>query len=557
VHDEAPGAGGDLVGVDAHYQLTQGTKLHVETAGSDTDANERAGGYIAEVIEHSETTSGRVYAREQEKGFGLGQAPLTEAGTRKVGVEGEYRFTDTMRLRTEAFEQTALETHTDRDVVQALLEHREGEQMLSGGVRAVRETAADGGALDTDQVVVQTAQPIGDGRLVLKGEADADVAGQSDNTDYPNRIIGGAEYRLFDHVSLLGNQELTFGNNRDTQDTRLGIKTTPWTGAQAATMLGRAHGENGDRLFATTGLLQAWHVNDKLRLDFGMDRVQTLRHSGEASDPSGLTYNPDIPLTSGSVDNDFSAYYVGYAYRDGPWDSTARVELHQGTTEDKWNTLAGVSRQLAEGKVVAASFAALLEHDSDGAERNQGDLRFGAAWRPLDSAWSFLDRLDLTYDESSGGTLDAQTRKLIENFAVNVEGRRQQLSLAFGVKYVLDDLTTDNYDGVTTLTGLEYRFDVTPSWDVGVRASALHAFSAGTTRYSIGASVGHNPFKNCWVSVGYNVTGFDDRDFAGADYSAAGPYLKIRFKVDQTSIRDYLDYAAIDETRGPHGVVKN
>src|SRR5262249_8467819 len=160
-------------------------------------------------------------------------------------------------------------------------------------------------------------------------------------------------------------------------------------------------------------------------------------------------------------------------------------------------------------------------------------LRFGLAWRPLDSAWSFLNRLDLTFDETSGGTLESKTRKLIENFAANVEAGRHQVSLALGAKYVLDDLTFDNYDGVTALAGAEYRFDVTEHWDVGMRASAERSFESDITRYSLGGSVGNNPFKNCWVSVGYNVTGYEDRDFAGADYSAQGPYLKIRFKVDQ------------------------
>jgi hypothetical protein len=47
-----------------------------------------------------------------------------------------------------------------------------------------------------------------------------------------------------------------------------------------------------------------------------------------------------------------------------------------------------------------------------------------------------------------------------------------------------------------------------------------------------------------WVSVGYNVTGFEDSDFTGADYTAKGPYLKLRFKVDQESVKEFLGYAS-------------
>ena len=73
----------------------------------------------------------------------------------------------------------------------------------------------------------------------------------------------------------------------------------------------------------------------------------------------------------------------------------------------------------------------------------------------------------------------------------------------------------------------------------------LHSFGTQTSSYSTGASVGYNPYKNVWVSVGYNVTGFEDGDFTGADYTAQGPYLKLRFKVDQDSAREFLDYASL------------
>ncbi len=118
------------------------------------------------------------------------------------------------------------------------------------------------------------------------------------------------------------------------------------------------------------------------------------------------------------------------------------------------------------------------------------------------------------------------------------------LALQLGLKYVLDDIDGENYFGVTSLTGVEFRYDLTDRWDAGVHTSVLHSFGTESTSYSTGASVGYNPYKNMWVSVGYNVTGFEDSDFTGADYTAQGPYLKLRFKVDQESMREFLSYAS-------------
>ena len=39
------------------------------------------------------------------------------------------------------------------------------------------------------------------------------------------------------------------------------------------------------------------------------------------------------------------------------------------------------------------------------------------------------------------------------------------------------------------------------------------------------------------MSVGWNVTGFEDRDFGEARYTRAGPYVTMRFKFDQMSLQ--------------------
>jgi hypothetical protein len=43
--------------------------------------------------------------------------------------------------------------------------------------------------------------------------------------------------------------------------------------------------------------------------------------------------------------------------------------------------------------------------------------------------------------------------------------------------------------------------------------------------------------KNIWISVGYNIEGFSDRDFSRANYTAKGLYLQFNLKFDQDSVR--------------------
>jgi hypothetical protein len=53
----------------------------------------------------------------------------------------------------------------------------------------------------------------------------------------------------------------------------------------------------------------------------------------------------------------------------------------------------------------------------------------------------------------------------------------------------------------------------------------------------VGADVGVT-FMVFSVSLGYNVRGYDDRDFDDAHYLAQGPYIKFRVKFDQDTFKD-------------------
>jgi hypothetical protein len=80
------------------------------------------------------------------------------------------------------------------------------------------------------------------------------------------------------------------------------------------------------------------------------------------------------------------------------------------------------------------------------------------------------------------------------------------------------------------------RFDLAPRIDVGLRASVLHSWSQDSYAWAFGPSVGFTPFTNAWVSVGYNIRGFNDRDFESSHYTAEGAYLVFRMKFDQHAL---------------------
>ena len=88
--------------------------------------------------------------------------------------------------------------------------------------------------------------------------------------------------------------------------------------------------------------------------------------------------------------------------------------------------------------------------------------------------------------------------------------------------------------------GAEYRHNITETFDIGLHASGMRALRAGVTETSAGASVGVTPFDNGWISVGYNWTGYDSKDFQDGGATAEGAFVQFRIKIDSASISDLM-----------------
>lgn len=551
VRDETSGRGGELTGAHLRWHIDSDTTVRAEAASTQSDTRDTASAYLVEVERQSNRVAGRAYVREQESGFGLGQQSAGEDGTRKLGIDGEVRLTESVLARAEAFSQRRLDGDGTREVLAVELERRRQSTRVSGGVRHVAESTADGSERDSELITLGAVRQLFGGRLSVSANAELALADDAENTDYPDRVLIGGEYRLLDNLSLIAEQEFTWGDLRDTQDTRFGLSMRPWTGGDINAIVQRQRGENGDRLFATTGLLQQWRHGERWLFDVGMDRVQTMAGSSQAADRNALLGNANVAVASGSVGNDFTAAFAGAGYRHDKWDVTGRIEMHSGDSTDKWNLLAGASRQLAEGRVLSSSLQWLSEKGDDGSRRRAGDLRGGLAWRPDQARWLWLARLDLVTDDVENASFELSTRKLVANVHANGQlTRASQLALRFGLKQVRQTFDGDAFEGLTALFGAEYRHDVGRRFDVGVHASVLHTADSGASRYGAGLSVGVNPIDDVWVSLGYNVFGFADRDFDGAQYADQGLFLRLRVKLDQNLIKRFFNRSLITESSG-------
>ena len=549
VHEGNVGNKGNLQGLDAQYQINEQTKLKAEFANSNSSvAGTTASGsaYLAEVTHQDEKLDLKGYVRQQDGGFGLGQQSGSETGTRKMGAEGRLKMSDTIQVEGQAYRQEVLGSGAERDLAEARILQKFGALSTYYGGRLAQDNDGTGINKDSKQAIAGVGYEMLDKKLNLRATTEIGF-GSADSTDFPDRLILGADYKLTEKTTAFAEHELAKGNEFTANTTRIGMRTLPWVGAEAKASIGNEIGKDGGRTYANAGLAQKWQVNDHWQADLGLDRSQTIVGTQSTSNGSitNSTINPinnNVPLASGNASGtssgDFTAVSAGVGYTQDSFSSSARIELRNSVTDDQINLLFGAQRTLNKGEAMAAAFTLTDTNSNTGTSDNKFDLRLSYAYRPLLARWTVLDRLDFIGENQNDLTTNSNSKKLVNNFNANyIPNRRTQISLQYGNKYVLDTIDSQEYKGYTDIASAELRYDLTSHWDVGVHGAVLNSWNNGVHVFSAGASVGYRVMDNTWLSVGYNVKGLNDKDFDGAEYRAKGLYATIRVKFDQDTLK--------------------
>jgi uncharacterized repeat protein (TIGR01451 family) len=553
-------AAGDtrIAGTDLRWQLAPATLLKAEVAHSESDdptaTAEDAGAYLVELTHLTEKLDAHVYAREQETGFGVGQQFASEAGTRKMGIDGRYHVSEKLIVEGETYRQEVLGTGAARDLASAELRQQADDYTLGGGARYVSDTGLTSGDAKSEQAFVNGSVDLFNDRVTLRASQDVSL-GDSASTDFPARSVIGADYHFRADTTFFTEFEHANGTDFTADMTRVGVRTAPWQHALVQSSMNQQSTEYGPRVFANVGLTQGWQATDKLALDFGVDQSHTVKG------PNVAPLNANTPFASGgslvntttgggaigtvnsSINNplgtDFFATYVGAAYESETWTVTSRLENRTADEEDRWVFAGGFYREPLAGHAFSLTTQWFDSDFATGTDTMAGDIQFAWAFRPATSEWIMLERLDLRHEARKDTNQKFESSKLINNFNSNWQlDNRTQLGLQFGARYVSSTFDGERYRGVSTLYGVDFRHDLTERFDIGVHGTMLQSLESKVSDQSVGIDVGVTLVKNVWISIGYNFAGFSDDDFDASRYTAQGPFLKFRVKADQDTFKD-------------------
>jgi uncharacterized repeat protein (TIGR01451 family) len=544
----------DMVAADLSVRPRADTEIRLEAATSQSVQTGRQDAWIAEVEHHSARLDVLAYARQADEAFGLGQN-LAELGARKIGVDGKARLTDHLSLDVSAYHEIHLDGHDVRDVVDARLDYQTAGLRLGAGVKSAHDTSEKGEAKRSDLLTLTASREFLNRRLQLTASSDF-ALGEAESLDFPIRRRVGATYVVREGVRVLASREIIEGVGYKAAVSSGGVEVAPWKGARLTSALNRQDlSAFGPRTYAQLGLAQSVQLKGGWTLDASVDSAKTL--AGQAPDPNTIS-----PQATGAplATEDFTAVSFGAAYRAEAWSWNGRVEARRGDHADSWAARGAYLRQLREGVTAALTARADETRTTTGAVSRGAEIAGSLAWRPLDSRWSVLDKLEVRREEAHGivqgqGTAgygptargDGVTSKVINNLAVNFDSDRGdhgpgavQASLYHGAKLVHGRFEGEAQTNLVQVIGAEARLDLTRRVDLGLNLSLRHAGKGGGTAYAIGPSVGISPAENTWISVGWNAVGYHDPDFQSASYSRKGFYVAARVKFDQSTFAGLL-----------------
>ncbi|MEP6339824.1 MAG: hypothetical protein ABJ070_08315, partial [Parasphingorhabdus sp.] len=523
-------------------------------------AGDSAMAWLVEAEHHGSNFDVLAYVRRQSNGVGHGQLNSAESGTRKFGIDTRVRITDDLSVATTGYQENFLTSGARRRAGTAEVEYRSNKTAFRAGLTHAEDRLADGSVNRSTLARLGATQKLMDGKLELDAQTEFALGGQDESVDFPARHSFTARYAITDNIKLVGTYEIADGENIDARTARIGVDVSPWDGARVVASANQQEiTEFGPRTFAAYGLTQSIPLDEKWTVDFSLDGNETIG-GFDRSD----VINPAQPVASGgflgsdgSLTEDFVAVTAGTTFRSDDWSWVSRAEYRDGDTTERYGFTTAALKQIGEGSALGAVGSIFHASDNNGTSTQVIEAEASWAHRPADSQWSWLEKLEFREDKVRGATAgqsgpiggapllvngDVTSRRIINSLSVNytpideddgIFTEAGEYSFFWGSRYVFDRFGEDDVKGWSNVIGADVKFDLSDTIDIGAQATARIGNNFDSVAYSGGPSVGITPFKNGYISLGYNVVGFEDRDFEESRYTRNGPFITFRLKFDQ------------------------
>ena len=526
-----------------------------------------------ELRHQSRRLQARVFAGDSDPGFDNPTATLS-GGRAEAGARAAFTLAEHVRLIGEAIQSrdrltggerqgglVALEAQVTKAVtlevgVRRAKETAEPAQGTSAGLQPFGSTTAGygfspvGGDVDPVtglQVVNSRFGPqlsAGTGAAPLSEPLDTTalraklgvkvgkpwalyLEGEQDVRDPDKRLLAaGGQYTFAERGRIYGRHEFissldgvyALNDRQRTHRTVFGVATSYMKGGDLFSEYRAADAISGRQAQAAIGLNNRWTLAEGVRLSTGFERLHSVTGEREAA-------------TAASVGLEHT--------RSASFKGTARAEWRREGDSDSWLSTLGAARRVSADWTMLAKNYFQLSTPRAAERQLQDRLWIGAAYRDQDSnRLSALSRYEFRYEDQPGSVDGGASRRVhvVSSHANYHPSPPWTFMGQYAGKWVSERLQDGRDDYAAHLVSGRVTRDLTSRIDAGVIGSLMWSSSEGGLRKAFGAELGYLLKENMWLSVGWNVTGFSDRDLASVvdtGYTTRGVYLRLRLKFDE------------------------
>ncbi|MDQ7989684.1 MAG: SdrD B-like domain-containing protein [Candidatus Dactylopiibacterium sp.] len=479
-----------------------------------------------EVRKETGPLQGRVYAGRSDAGFKNPSSILSQ-GRAEHGGKLSYGLDDRTRLIADVLATRDDSRGTERKEWLAGIERSFDNQFkLEFAARQYKEESA------TREIPPQEATSVRT-RLTtpVPGVPEATVFGEVEQAvDGSNRrmLAAGGDYRIADRTRLYGRYEFVSelasyvdADTRQRNTAVFGLDTQYMPDARAFSEYRARDAFTGREAEAAMGLRNQWRVAEGVALHTSFERVQALQGADS-------TRRAESTALTGAVE------YTRHA----DWKATARMEWRGGPGSESFLNTLGYAHKLNEEWTFLARniFNRIDNKTPDSGDRRQERFQAGFAYRDLaTNVWNALGRYEFKFESDSTPGSDYRRNVHIVSTHANVQLSRDVIvNGRYAAKLAREHSLGLTSQSRTHLVSARATYDLSERWDTSVIASRLWSPGSGAAQYGLGAEVGYLVMENLWLSVGYNVTGYRERDLVSEDRETArGVYLRLRFKFDE------------------------
>ncbi|MEY3996983.1 MAG: hypothetical protein RL344_1326 [Pseudomonadota bacterium] len=387
-------------------------------------------------------------------------------------------------------------------------------------------------------------------RLSINAKADigknsvTDGLGVSVDDNNARRFELGAEYQASERtrVYIRADQQRDLSSqygldiSNRSSSVSLGINSTYMQGGNVFSEYRLRDAVESSESQIATGLRNAWQLSDGMLLSTGVERLRVISGSGKNAFAGtiGLDYTGS-PLWKSSMNLEYRRLDA-----NGVLDTLTRQDTLLFTTQ--------LARKLSsDWTVLARNYYLATNNHGEQANAWQDRFQLGFAYRPVQhNHFDALGKLEYKVEDNVNGENDYR-KALVGIVQANYHPSRPWwLSGRLAGKSVSERDQGTPLDRYTAyLLSGRLIYDVTEKIDLGLNLSLMSGKALNQVGRSlqsgVGIEVGYSMASNLWASLGYNFTGYTDKDLS-SDYTARGVYLRLRYKFDQDLLQSKNPY---------------